>query len=101
MYGRIHADICNVPLLFISGVKIQIKLTKANSSFYLMTTKENGKVYFKIKEALLYGNRIKPSPSVLTGHTEALLACYPIRYNLTRVELKVFYIFLRLTNSLH
>jgi len=53
MYGRIHADICNVPLLFISGVKIQIKLTKAKSSFYLLTTKENGKVYFKIQEALL------------------------------------------------
>ena len=28
MYGRIHSDICNVPLYLLPGVKIQIKLTK-------------------------------------------------------------------------
>ena len=90
MYCRIHADICSVTLLLNSGVKNQIKLTKAKSSFYLLTTKENGKVYFKIQEALLYAKRIKPCPSVLTGHTVTRLAGYPITYNLTRVELKTF-----------
>jgi len=29
MYGRLHSDICNVPLFLLNGDKIQIKLTKA------------------------------------------------------------------------
>ena len=28
IYGRLHADICNVPKLLVNGVKMQIKLTK-------------------------------------------------------------------------
>jgi len=35
MHGRLHADICNVPQLLITDVKIQIKLTKAKHEFYL------------------------------------------------------------------
>ena len=55
MQKRVRRSKCTVaftqiPLLLISGVKIQIKLTKARSAFYLMTTKENGKVYFKFKK---------------------------------------------------
>jgi len=97
MYGRLHEDICNVPELLITGVKIQIKLTKAKPEFYLLVCKENGKVYFNVLEALLYVKRIRPSSSILTEHNEALLAGYPIRYNLTRIELKTF-TFLRVHN---
>jgi hypothetical protein len=39
MYGRIHSDICNVLLYLLLGVKIQIKLTKAKKSFYLLNNK--------------------------------------------------------------
>ena len=66
-----------------------IKLTKAKTEFHLLGSKENGKVYFKVLEALLYVKRIRPSSSILTAHN-ALLAGYPIRYNLTRIELKTF-----------
>ena len=90
MYGRLHADICNVPLLLINGVKIQIKLTKAKPLLYLLGNKENGKVYFKVLEALLYVKRIRPTSLILTSHIEALLAGSPIRYNITRIELKTF-----------
>ena len=38
MYGRIHVDICNVPKFLLPGIKLQIKFTKAKSSFYLMST---------------------------------------------------------------
>jgi len=44
MYGRLHADICNVPKLIVNGVKMQIKLTKAKPAFYLMSNKEDSKV---------------------------------------------------------
>ena len=90
IYGRFHENICNVLQLLITVVKIQIKLTKAKPAFYLLFSKENGKVYFKILEALLYVKRVKPSSSILTSHNEALLAGYPIRYNITMIELKTF-----------
>jgi len=53
-------------------------------------SKENGEVYFKILEALLYVKQIRPNASILTANNEALLAGYPIRYNITRIELKTF-----------
>jgi len=90
MYGRLHADICNVPTLIINGVKLQIKLTKAKPAFYLLSNKEDSKAYFKVLEALLYVKRIRPSADVLTAHNETLLEGYPVRYNLTRIELKTF-----------
>jgi len=46
MYGRLHADICNVPKLIVNGVKMQIKFTKAKPAFYLLSDKEDSKVYF-------------------------------------------------------
>ena len=52
MYGRLHADICNVPTHIISGVKIQIKFTKAKPAFYLLSNKEDSKANFKVQEAL-------------------------------------------------
>ena len=36
LYGRLHSDICNVPRFLPPGVRIQIRLTKAKSGFYLM-----------------------------------------------------------------
>ena len=90
MYGRLHSDICNVPTHIISGVKMQIKLTKAKPAFYLLNNKEDSKAYFKILEALLYVKRIRPSASVITGHNETLLKGYPVRYNITSIELKTF-----------
>ena len=44
LYGRIHNDICNVPLYLIPGVQLQIRLTKAKSSFYLMNKADSATV---------------------------------------------------------
>jgi len=90
MYGRLHADICNVPKLTVNGVKMQIKLTEAKPAFYLLSNKEDSKVFFKVLEALLYVKRIRPSAGIITAHNEALRAGYPVRYNITRIELKSF-----------
>jgi len=65
-------------------LKNEIKLTKSKPEFDLLGSKENGKVYFKILEALLYVKRVRPNSSILTAHNEALLEGYPIRYNITR-----------------
>ena len=69
---------------------MKIKLTKAKPAFYLMSNKEDRKVYFKILEALLYVKRIRPSAGIITAHNETLLEGYPVRFNLTRIELKTF-----------
>ena len=90
MYGRIHSDICNVPLYLLSGVKIQIKFTKAKQAFFVISNKADSKVKFVFKEAKLYVKRIRPNASTLFSHNEALLKGYPARYNLTRVEPKTF-----------
>ena len=90
MYGRLHADICNIPTHIINGVKMQIKLTKAKPAFYLLSNKEYSKAYFKVLESLLYVKRIRPSADVITSHNENLLQGYPVRYNLTSIELKTF-----------
>ena len=90
MYGRLHVDICNVSQLLINGVKLQIKLTNANPAFYLLSKKEDSKVYFKVLKALLYVKRFRPSAAVITAHNETLLEGYPIRYNLKIIELKTF-----------
>ena len=90
MYGNLHSDICNVPLFLLNGVKIQIKLTKAKKAFYLLSDRVDTKATFKFQEVLLYVKRIRPAPSILASHNEALLAGYPARYNFTRVELKTF-----------
>jgi len=50
----------------------------------------DSKVYFKVLEALLYVKRIRPSAAVITAHNEILLEGYPVRYNLTRIELRTF-----------
>ena len=36
LFGRLHSTICNVPLYLLPGVRLQIRLTKARPSFYLM-----------------------------------------------------------------
>ena len=72
MYGRIHSDICNVPLYLLSGVKIQIKLTKAKRAFFLSNIADS-KVIFQFEEARLYVKRIRLNPTMLAFHNEALL----------------------------
>jgi hypothetical protein len=34
--GRLHVDPCNGPRFLLPGVRMQVKLTKAKPSFYLM-----------------------------------------------------------------
>jgi hypothetical protein len=42
-YGRLPSDLCNVPTFLLPGVNLQIELTKARSSFYLMNATEDSK----------------------------------------------------------
>jgi len=69
---------------------MQIKLTKAKPSFYLMNKYAETKTVFKFLDAQLLVNRVRLSPSLLLAHNIAHGNGALARYNLTRVELKSF-----------
>jgi hypothetical protein len=85
-----QSDICNVSQFLLSGVRMQIRLTKAKDDFYLMNSNADSKATFKFLDAELIVRRIGPSPKISYAHTEALSKECIARYNLTRVELKTF-----------
>jgi hypothetical protein len=74
----------------LAGVNLQIKLTKARSSFYLMNVIANSKTTFKFLDAKLFVKRIRPHPDFLSAHNDTLKDCAIARYKLTSVELKSF-----------
>jgi len=90
LYGRLHADICNVAQFLLSDVRVQIRLTKTKEDLYLMSpnTDTKTKPTFKFLDAELIVRRIRPSPKISIAHNEALSKGFLARYNLTRVELK-------------
>jgi len=89
MCGRVHSDICNVTKFLLPGIKLQIKFTKAKSSFYLMSTAADSTTTFKFLDAQLLVTRIKANPKIPMAH-EALLKTELALYPITRVELKTF-----------
>jgi len=69
-YGRLHADICNVSQFLLSGVRMQIRLTKAKDDFYLVNANADTKATFKFLDAELIVRRIRPSPTISIAHNE-------------------------------
>ena len=65
LYGRLHSDICNVPRFLLPGIRIQIRLTNAGTSFYLMNKYAESKTVFKFLDAQLLVNRVRPSSTIL------------------------------------
>jgi len=65
---------------------MQIKLTKAKPSFYLMNKDAETKTVFKFLDAQLLVKRVRSSTSLLLAHNIALGKEALARYNLTRVQ---------------
>jgi len=80
----------NVPLVLLPGVSIQIRLTKARPSFYMISKEADSKATFKILDAQLLGKRVKTDPVTPLAHVAILNAGALARYNMARVELKTF-----------
>jgi hypothetical protein len=90
MIGRIHSDICNVPIYLTPGDRLLIKFTKANPSFFLMNKDAKSTTTFKFLDAKLLVRRAKAYPAILSAHNTILSQGVLARYNITRVELKTF-----------
>jgi hypothetical protein len=88
MYGKIHPDIFNIPQQLLPGVQLQITVKKTKSDFYLLGSAADSKAVFKFLDLTLFVKHVKPSPSLLLAHTNALEKVNA-RY-VTRVVLKTF-----------
>jgi hypothetical protein len=88
LYGRIHTDLCNIPLHLLSGVRIQFKFTRSRSSFYVLGKDDKTKAKFKISDAQLRVNRVKPTADTLASHNMVLEKGGLARYHMNRVEIK-------------
>jgi hypothetical protein len=90
LFGRLHSDICNVPLYLLPGVRLQIRQTKARSGFYLMNKTVDTKTTFKFLDGQLLVRRVRPNPAILIAQNATLRTGCLTCYNLTRVQLKTF-----------
>jgi len=90
LLGRLHTDLCYFPLFLLPRVPLQIKLTKARPSFYLMNKSADTETTFKFLDAYLLVRRVQTSPAILEATEKALEKGALARYNMTRVELKNF-----------
>jgi len=62
LFGRLHSDLFNVSLVLLPGVSLQIRLTKARHSFYMMSKEADSKTTFKFFDAQLLVKRVKTEP---------------------------------------
>jgi hypothetical protein len=62
LFGRLHSDICNASQYLLPGVSLQIRLTKARFTFYLMNKNVDTKTTFKFLDAQLLVRRVRPTP---------------------------------------
>ena len=90
LFGRLHSDLFNVPLVLLPGVSLQIRLTKSRPSFYMMSKEVDSKTTFKFLGAELLVKRVKPDPVTLLAHTATLNTGSFARYNMSTVDLKKF-----------
>jgi hypothetical protein len=72
IYGRIHSDICNVTQSIFSAVRLQIKLIKSKSSFYMLNKDAGATTRFKFLDVHLLVNHARKNPTYLLAHNTAV-----------------------------
>jgi len=72
LFGPLHSDLFNVPLVLLPGVSLQIRLTNARPSFYMMSTEAGSKTTFKFLDVQLLVKWVKPDPVTPLAHIATL-----------------------------
>jgi len=85
LFGHLHIDLFNVPLVLLPGVDIQIRLTKARPPFFMMSKEADSKTTFKFLDAQLLVKRVKTDPVTPLAHVTTLNTVALARYNMTTV----------------
>lgn len=89
LYGKIHADMLNQPLLLLNNVILRIALTLNNPEFYMLSAADADKSIIKIVEATLYVKHCTINPNILVAHHKALERSNA-KYHYKRCEVKSF-----------
>jgi hypothetical protein len=72
LIGRLHRDLFSSYSMHINVVGMNIKLTRAPSSFYLLGPADDSEVYIKIMDANLFVTQAELSPTILLAHVKVL-----------------------------
>lgn len=89
LYGKLHADMLNQPLLLLNNVNLRISLTLNKPEFYIITPEANDGSKIKILEAALYVKHCTINPNVLVAHHKTLERTNA-KYHYKRCEVKSF-----------
>ena len=87
MMGKLHCDLFAQDRYLVNNVDVSVKLTRSKNEFCLMGDANDYKV--KIEEIYLIVRKVKLSSSVLLAHAKALEKT-PVKYPITRVQMKKF-----------
>lgn len=88
LYGKLHADILNSPILLGYGTELKIRLTRAPAAFVLLSSNPKSKMDFEITDATLYVKNVTPAPSIMSAHAHILSLGSTWKYHINRVDLR-------------
>lgn len=89
LYGKVHADMLNQPLLLLNNVDVRLTFSLNKPEFYLLTDTANDDTVIKILEATIYLKQCTINPDVLIAHHN-LLEQSNMKYHYKRCEVKSF-----------
>lgn len=89
LYGKIHADMLNQPLLLLNNVDLRVTLTLNKPEFYLITENNDDTSLIKILEATLYVKHCTINTDILIAHHKTL-EYTNAKYHYKRCEIKSF-----------
>ncbi len=89
LYGKLHADMLNQPLLLLNNVKLRITLTLNKPEFYFISNSAKDDSKLKILESCLYVKHCTINPNILVAHHK-ILQRTNAKYHYKRCEIKSF-----------
>lgn len=88
VYGKLHADMLNQPLLLLNNVDLRIVLTLNKPEFYLLGVDTDTSI-IKVLEATLYMKHATINPNILIAHHK-MLENTTAKYYYKRNEVKSY-----------
>lgn len=89
LYGKVHADMLNQPLLLLNNIDIRLAFSLNKPEFYLLTDSGTDDTMIKILEATIYVKHCTINPDVLLAHHK-LLESMNMKYHYKRCEVKSY-----------
>ncbi len=89
LYGKVHADMLNQPLLLLNNVDVRLTFTLNKPEFYILNDTATDDSIFKIIEATIFVKHCTINPNVLIAHHK-MLETTNAKYHYKRCEIKSF-----------